>query len=88
VTLIDWLSGWHKHKSVYIDEAANKRGVEVECYIKGMLLKLKYKQREIVFHAVPCNIYGDPPDVKISYDQYIQEKVDEVTGIRWTFKYD
>jgi len=83
-----WLAGWRKHKSVYIEEAAQRRGVAIESYKNGMLVMITYKERMLVFHAVPCNKWGDPPDVQIDYKDYIQEKVDEVTGDRWTFKYD
>lgn len=88
-SVLHWLDGWRKHKNCYVDEACYRRGlVGVKTYVKGLLLKLTYKNREIVFHVVPCNQWGDPPDVPISYSEYIQEKVDEVSGIRWTFKYD
>jgi len=84
-----WLAGWRKHTSVYIEEAAQKAGVTgIKTYKKGLLIMLEYKERMIVFHAVPCNKWGDPPDVKIYYGDYIQEKVDEVTAIRWSYKQD
>lgn len=83
-----WLAGWRKHISPYIEEAAQKRGVEVKTYRNGLLLMITYKERMMVFHAVPCNKWGDPPDNKIYYGDYIQEKVDEVTAIRWSYKYD
>lgn len=85
---LNYLAGWRKHRSVYVEEAAYKRGVEIKSYIKGMLLMLTYKDRMMVFHVVPCNKWGDPPDTSIYYGDYIQEKVDELTGDRWTYKYD
>ena len=88
MNLWNWLDGWRKHTSPYIEEAAQKRGVRVRTYRKGILLMLEYENRQIVFHAVPCNKWGDPPDTHISYSDYIQDKVDEVTAIKWTFKYD
>lgn len=87
--ILDYLGGWRKHTNCYVQEAIYRRGLEgVETYLNGLLLKLTYRNREIVFHAVPCNQWGDPADVPISYIDYIQEKVDEVSGIRWSFKYD
>lgn len=85
----DWLNGWRKHTSVYVEQAAERRGVkEIKTYRNGLLLMLTYKKRQIVFHAVPSNKWGDPPDTHINYSDYIQDKVDEVTAIKWTFKYD
>lgn len=87
--MLNWLLGWREHRNSYVEEAINRRGLkDVKTYINGLLLKLIYKNREIVFHVVPCNQWGDPPDTPISYSEYIQEKVDEVSAIRWSFKYD
>jgi hypothetical protein len=92
--ILDYLNGWRRHTSAYIEEALKRRGVEANTYIKGMSLMLKNKQREMVFPATPCNKWGDPPDLPIvyltysGYEAYIQEKVDEFAGMRWSFKYD
>lgn len=83
-----WLAGWRRHTSPYIEEAAEKRGVKVKTYRNGFFLMLEYKGRQIVFPAVPCNKWGDPPDIPVDYRVYIQDKVDEVTAIKWSFKYD
>lgn len=85
-----WLDGWRKHKNCYVDEAIYRRGLEgVRTYIKGLTLMLTYKDRQVVFPAARLNKWGDPADfIDQSYTEYIQQHVDEVSGIRWTFKYD
>lgn len=93
--MLDWLNGWRRHQSAYIEEALERRGAkDVKTYVRGMQLMIKNKERELVFPATPCNKWGDPPDLPISYEKlggyeaYVQEKVDELLGIRWSFKYD
>lgn len=76
MNIFDWLNGWRRHKSVYVETAISRRGAEgVKTYINGTTLMLRYKTRRVVFAAT--HWYTDE-----TYDEYIQKHVDIVLGLR------
>jgi hypothetical protein len=76
MNLIDYLSGWRRHNSYYVNEAISRRDAEgVRIYFDGINLMLKYKSNKVVFTA--SYWYTDE-----SYEEYIQRHVDIVLGLR------
>lgn len=76
MNLWDWLNGWRKHKSDYIEKAVLRRGEDdIKTYLNGTTLMLKYKKKKVVFTAAHWNNYE-------TYEDYIQRHVDIVLGLR------
>lgn len=82
IRILNYFKGWRRHKSAYIEEAINHRGLEgVRTYIKDITVMLTYKDREKIFCIIPVNKWGEP--LEQSYQEYIQKHVDELSGIDW-----